>query len=137
MGTKNFTLDEINELSMNPYTYKVSAKTISFTAEFKEKFWNMYCTGQSPRNIVEQLGYDPDILGATRIQGISDHIKEQERSGEGFHEGRRSKPVESRYDSMTPSKALLKMQSEITYLRKELEFIKKIIVADDNKRRKE
>ena len=136
MGIKNFTLDEVNELSMNPYTYRVSAKTISFTAEFKEKFWDMYCAGQQPHNIVKQLGYDPDVLGATRIQGISDHIREQARSGEGFHEGRRSKPIESRYDAMTPSKALLKMQGEITYLRRELEFLKKIIVVDYNKRQK-
>lgn len=135
MGTKYFTLDEVHELSTNPYTYKVSERTISFTAEFKEKFWDMYTAGQLPRNIIKQLGYSPDVLGETRIQGIAEHIREQAQSGEGFHEGRKTKLSASKYEEMTPSKAMLKMQSEIKYLRKELDFIKKIIIADNEKRR--
>ena len=77
MAIKYFTLDEVRELSMNPYTYKVSEKRISFSAEFKKKFWDMHRKGQLPRNIVKQLGYDPDVLGATRIQGIAEHVREQ------------------------------------------------------------
>ena len=94
----------------------------------------MRSKGLLPRNIVKQLGYDPDVLGATRIQGISEHVREQAESGEGFYEGRKRKLVESEYDKMVPSKALLKMQSEISYLRHELEFLKKIIAADSKKR---
>lgn len=38
MGWKSFTEEEILELKSNKYTHTVSASSISFTAEFKEKF---------------------------------------------------------------------------------------------------
>ena len=41
-----------------------------------------------PRNIVKQLGYDINILGEARINGISQHIKEQARSADGLRENR-------------------------------------------------
>ena len=47
---------------MNPYTYKVSEKRISFSAEFKKKFWDMHSKGQLPRNIVKQLGKGSTLL---------------------------------------------------------------------------
>lgn len=89
MGWKSFTEEEILELKSNKYTHTVSASTISFTAEFKEKFWAMYKTGYKPKQILGQLGYNPDILGHNRIGGIRAHIREQALSAEGFHEGRR------------------------------------------------
>ena len=56
MGWKSFTEEEILELKSNKYTHTVSASTISFTAEFKEKFWAMYKTGYKPKQILGQLG---------------------------------------------------------------------------------
>ena len=98
MGWKSFTEEEILELKSNKYTHTVSASTISFTAEFKEKFWAMYKTGYKPKQILGQLGYNPDILGHNRIGGIRAHIREQALSAEGFHEGRRElipkRPIE-------------------------------------------
>ena len=44
MGWKSFSDEEILELKSNKYTHTVSTATISFTAEFKEKFWAMYKT---------------------------------------------------------------------------------------------
>jgi len=136
MAIKTFTATEMEELRSNPYTFKVTERNIQFTADFKEKFWELRQQGISFRNIIIQLGYDSEILGDGRIQGIALHIKEQALSGEGFYSGRKQKALTSDYDDLSPSRALIKMQSEISYLKQELEFIKKIIVADKETRLK-
>lgn len=138
MGWKSFTEEEILELKSNKYTHTVSASSISFTAEFKEKFWAMYKTGYKPKQILRQLGYDPDILGHNRIGGIRAHIREQALSPEGFHTGRRElipkRPIEE-YAEMPPSKAMIKIMNELAYLRQEVEFIKKATQAASRKGR--
>ena len=127
MGWKSFTEEEIVELKNNKYTHTVSASSISFTAEFKEKFWAMYKAGYKPKQIIKQLGYNPDILG---------HIREQALSPEGFHTGRRElipkRPIEE-YAEMPPSRAMIKIMNELAYLRQEVEFIKKATQAANRK----
>ena len=50
-------------LRSNPYTYKVTYRTIAFTVEFKEIFYSRLQEGITPSTIVSELGYDPEILG--------------------------------------------------------------------------
>ena len=70
MKWKGFTPDEVLALRANPYTHTVTEKTISFTREFKERMWEGMQNGQPKRALVIELGYDPDILGPSRIEGI-------------------------------------------------------------------
>ena len=88
MKWKAFTQDEMVELRSNPYTLRVTDKTIMFTLAFKEAFWDSLQAGISPVTIIRQLGYDSEILGYTRIWGISQHIRNEAESAEGLHEGR-------------------------------------------------
>ena len=91
-----------------------------------------------PKQILRQLGYDPDILGHNRIGGIRAHIREQALSPEGFHTGRRElipkRPIEE-YAEMPPSRAMIKIMNELAYLRQEVEFIKKATQAASRKGR--
>ena len=68
---KAFTTDQIIQLRNNPYTYRVTAKHIRFTKEFKELFYQKRQEGMSLRDTFASLGYDPDVLGKDRIEGIS------------------------------------------------------------------
>lgn len=77
MKWKGFTSDEVLALRANPYTLTVTEKTISFTREFKERMWEGMQSGQPKRALVIELGYDPDILGPSRIEGIAYHIKKR------------------------------------------------------------
>ena len=70
MNRNKFTKREIQLIKNNPYTYKVTESQIFYTKEFKEEFWRRYQEGESPRAIVEALGYDPDMLGQYRINGF-------------------------------------------------------------------
>ena len=129
---KQFTMDEIKTLKQNPYTKNVTGNYIRFTVEFKEKFLEMRKQGMLPRNIIKQLGYDINILGETRINGISQHIKEQARSADGLRENRIYNF--SNTNNNTPSKVLIHLESEVEYLKSEIEYIKKIIQIDRGKK---
>lgn len=128
MGKKPFTAEEIIILRQNPFTYKVTNNTLSFTKEFKELFITEYNAGVIPRQILANHGYEPEILGDRRICGISQHLRAQyEESGGNFSGcstgSRRSKNP----DKMSSEKDELKrLRQEVDYLKQEMEFLKKI-----------
>lgn len=127
MNWKAFTPEELAELQQNPYVKAVTAKTIRFTVDFKQKFWNQYQLGQSPDSILQSMGFHPNVLGPSRINGIVQHLKDAARSGEGFRDTRRSNLDDAHIEGMPPSKALIRMQHELCYLKQEMDFLKKII----------
>ena len=136
---KIFTPEEILTLRDNPYTLRVSQKTISFTLAFKEAFWNGYQEGRSPIQLIRELGYDPDILGQTRIDGIGKNLKNEAGSKLGLHQGpaprSRRQLNEDDLNALSQRQAMKQMQRELIYLRQELEFIKKIINRSNGKGR--
>ena len=129
MARKVFSVEEQEELKKNPYTLRVTAKQISFTAEFKQEFWWLYCEkGLHPATIIEQLGYDPALLGGVRISGIQKHIKEEMECAGTFQSGRcaRGKSYLSADDGYRVPESMTAMRHEIQYLRQEIEYLKKI-----------
>ena len=73
---------------------------------------------------MKQLGYDINILCEGRINGISQHIKEQASYADGLREN--CIYNFSNKNNNTPSKVLLHLESEVEYLKNELEYIKKL-----------
>ncbi|MDO4651081.1 MAG: hypothetical protein Q4B26_20780 [Eubacteriales bacterium] len=138
MERNKFTKREIQLLKCNPYTYRVTEATIFFTTEFKQEFWRRYQEGETPRAIVEALGYDPDILGQYRINGLQINIKKQAERPEGFTQGKgRKKTLKSALysvDEKPSEETIIKMQHELMYLRQEVEFLKKITSIKDTKK---
>lgn len=130
MDWKDFKPGELIELKNNPYVKSATVKMIRFTTTFKEEFWKQYQNGKPPVSIITEMGFNPDVLGASRINGITQHIKEQANSGSGFRDERQPSTLSENTDNLVPSKALIHLQHEIAYMKQELEFIKKIILAD-------
>lgn len=129
MSTRSFTSEEQELLKQNKYTHSVSANTISFSIEFKEEFWKRYQAGERPRDIVRELGYDPDLLGVTRISGLQGMIRKQAEEGR-FREGQHASYAMSNhpdYSAIPDDQKLKAMEHELYYLRKEMEFLKKIL----------
>ncbi len=138
--TNYFSKSDVTILSKNPYTYSVSEKTIRYTLAFKEAFWEQYRAGKAPRNIFIELGYDPNIIGQKRIEGLTKTLKQYVSHGEALRQGRQRSlykpPKDTDYAAMPPLRAIASMQNELTYLRQEIEFLKKIIELDNAARRK-
>lgn len=128
-----FTDEQIETMRSNPYTLFVSPNQLRFTLEFKERFMELLIAGKTLRGIFLELGYDPDVIGHSRMGNISGRIQKEAKSPEGLHEGNKkrfTKPADGNYDDLPIDEALSRMKHEILYLRQEIQFIKKIIKAE-------
>ena len=61
----------------------------------KKLFLEAYHKGQTARSILEDYGFDPDILGNRRIWGISSHIRSDYQKYGEFTEGHKTRDKRS------------------------------------------
>lgn len=135
---KEYSTKQIKQLMANPYTLRVTKNKLYFTKEFKKDFWVSYQAGNAPRKILTDFGYDLTCFEQKQIDSIVQRIKKQALSGEGFREGEnREKRVRRKAmeEAEGNSLSIEHMQHELLYLRQEVEFLKKIIKADNSRRK--
>ena len=68
---REYSTKEMKLLRANPYTLRVTKHKLYFTIRFKEAFQTSYEAGNSPRKVLEELGYDPKMFGQKQIDSIS------------------------------------------------------------------
>ena len=124
-----YTKKQQEELKKNKYTFKVQKDRIFFTKEFKQLFWTKYQAGLTPRKIIKELGYDLSYFSQGQIDGLVQHLRKKTIAGEEFPEGY---PRERRPNITPPpidnsEQSMQYLQHEITYLRQEVEFLKKVL----------
>lgn len=139
-----FDNKQIKMLLNSPHVANVSCNSISYTKEFKEWAWQRYCDGIAPKQIFRDAGIDPLVLGLNRVKGFFDALRDQKERGLPFNEGRDphaelpeklfNLPVLPRKPKhtvieITPNE-LAKLVHQVKYLTQELDFLKKIILAD-------
>ena len=125
MANKKFTEEEISHLKASPYVLDASPSIVHFSAEFKEKFWNLILMRKAPREIVIELGIDPKILGENRINGLKTMIANEVRAGKGFRDLNTYGTYNKNYTS--PEVKIKYMEQQIAYKDQEIEFFKKIV----------
>ncbi len=125
MANKKFTEEEMNHLHASSYVIDVSPSTVHFTAEFKKKFWEAVLAGKKPRDIVVDLGVDPNILGDIRISGLKGMIKNEVKAGKGFRDLNTYNNYLSEY--ATPEHRIQYLEQQLAYRDQEIEFLKKIV----------
>lgn len=126
MSKKPFTDEEMDVLRQNPFTFKVTRNTLSFTKEFKELFVAEYNDGNIPRQILIDHGYDPEMLGDRRIWGISQHIRKQYKKCGKVHEGTSCAKPTGQAKPLSVKDELKQLRHEVDYMKQEIEFLKKI-----------
>lgn len=136
---KEYTAKQIKELKANPYTLKVTKNKLYFSAKFKEDFWVSYQAGNAPRKILSDFGYSLEFFGQKQIDSIVQRIKKEALSGNGFREGEnreRRVPMKATDEiELSSPQSIERMQNELLYLRQEVEFLKKIIIAENSKKK--
>lgn len=136
---KEYTAKQIKQLEKNPYVFKATKHRLYYTAKFKEDFWVSYQAGNTPRKILTDFGFDISIFGQKQIDSLVQHIKKQALSGNGFTEGenrQRRIPVKATSEEeLSSPQSLERMQNELLYLRQEVESLKKIIIADNSRKK--
>ena len=137
---KEYTTKQIKQFEANPYVYKATKHMIYYTAKFKEDFWISYQAGNTPRKILKDFGFDLESFGQKQIDSLVKKKKKQALSGEGFSEGsnrkRRVSQKPTKEEELSTPQSIERMQNELLYLRQEVEFLKKIIIADNSEKRK-
>jgi len=140
---RHFKTEEIEMLLESSHVAYISRTTISFTVAFKEMFWQRYCDGVPATKIITDAGLNIEIIGKGRIDTLIKSLRDQIERGLSFNDGLEphyNKPdkkfdlpkmprlPKNTYIPLSPE-AISKMSHELAYLKQEMEFLKKIILA--------
>ena len=136
MGIRQLSQEEVAALRKNPYIENATTNKIRFTVAFKVEFLSRYENGEAAKEIFRSMGIDPSILGENRIKGITRRIKQQGLRGIAFTEAYSHVDKNAPADESHPvSQRLSRLEHELAYTKQELEFIKRIILADREEKR--
>ena len=125
MARKRFTEEEMRCLQTSKYVLGVTPNTVHFSAEFKKNFWEALLTGKKPRDVVVELGINPDILGDMRISGLKTMISNEVKAGNGYRDLETFKTALNGF--MTPEAKIRVLEQQLAYKDQEIEFLKKIV----------
>ena len=84
MAKKPLNAEEIAELRESPFILSIISGRINFTPEFKQLAYCQLINGKSMREIFEENGIDPEILGPSRIYGFAEKLRTKADREEGF-----------------------------------------------------
>jgi hypothetical protein len=135
-GRKLFSTEEIEHLQSNRNVQYVSATTVRFTEEFKHRFYQQWKHGKTARQLFEENGIDPEVLGVKRIEGFCYKMNKQAKRDEGFADLRERnyrRPPKKGDESIEVR--MKQLEHELAYTRQEVEFLKKLQAADMEARR--
>lgn len=145
MSRKLLSEAEIASLKAHPGVENVTERVVIFTPEFKRKVHSRMTAGEDISDILETEGIDVSALGQTRINGMREKLRKYASRAEGFE--RRSSRDRRKTEASDVSRSaaaadsdiqsrLKRLEHELAYARQEIEFVKKIQMADTEARRK-
>ena len=130
------TPEQVTELLKNRYVKSATQNTVRFTEEFKRYFYQKHTSGMMVRSIFLECGIDPDVLGESRISGFCHTINKQAKRDTGFADNRQNnyrRPPKT--GDETIDTRIKQLEHELAYTRQEVEFLKKLQMADMEARR--
>ena len=86
--TNPLSKQEIEKLRKNPYVASVTTNTVRFTEAFKEQAYEKKRQGIPVMETMRQCGIDPEILGASRVEGFSYTLNKKAKQESGFSDRR-------------------------------------------------
>lgn len=81
MNPKSFTKEQIIALRENPNTEYVSESFIRFTQKFRAKLIELIKAGIPVRHILQEAGYECDILGDGRVKMFAHRMRKEANAG--------------------------------------------------------
>lgn len=132
MAKKTLNAEEIAKLRNSPYIASVLSGRITFTPEFKRLAYEQMSCGKSIHKVLEEHGINPEILGESRIWGLVQKLRANADRAEGFADLRvrnKRKPAKESKEQTLATK-VEELEHELAYMRQEVEFLKKIHMAD-------
>lgn len=127
MSKREFTEEEIKELSKNPYIKHVGTRGITYTEEFKAHFIEEKNNGKGTTEIFKNVGFDTKLIGRKRMDTFSkrtmekgiDNIKDMRKENSG-------RPSKQPNEELTPEEKIELLKHKNALLEQENEFLKKM-----------
>ena len=129
--TNPLSRHEVDQLRKNPYIASVTANTVRFTEAFKELAYKKKCRGVPVAETMQQCGIEPEVLGASRVEGFSYTLNKKAKQENGFSDGRSEnyrRPPKTGEE--TVEQRVRQLENELAYTRQEVEFLKKLQAAN-------
>ena len=129
--TNPLSKQEIEKLRKNPYVASVTTNTVRFTEAFKEQAYEKKRQGIPVMETMRQCGIDPEILGASRVEGFSYTLSKKAKQKSGFSDRRSEnyrRPPKTGEETM--EQRIRQLENELAYTRQEVEFLKKLQAAN-------
>jgi transposase len=138
MSKKLFTTQEQAQLRTNSYVKNVSAKAITYTDAFKERFIQEYSQGKLPSEIFQEAGFAIDVLGATRIRKASNRWRTafQEQGPAGLTDARTHASGRPLTRELSLEEKYARLEAKMKWLEAENEFLKKLDQLERQMRKK-
>jgi transposase-like protein len=132
MAKKPLDAEEIAELRSSPYVASIIGNRINFTPEFKRMAYDQITSGKTMREVFEEHGIDPEILGDSRVWGFAEKLRAKAEREEGFADlrGQNMRKPAKETKEQTLANRVEQLEHELAYTRQEVEFLKKIHTAD-------
>lgn len=127
----HFTKEQMDQLRVNQYVKSVSSSTIKFTESFKRYFYEQITSGKTALKIFIECGIEPEMLGESRIAGFCYTLRKYAKRESGFTDNRNNnyrRPPKT--GSETVEARIKHIEHELAYTRQEVEFLKKLQMAD-------
>lgn len=140
MSRKLLSEAEIASLKAHPGVENVTERVVIFTPEFKRKVHSRMTAGEDIFDILETEGIDVSALGKPRIYGMREKLQKYANRADGFEKRVRCDRLSVASQSATAADSdiqsrLKRLEHELAYARQEIEFVKKIQMADTEARR--
>ena len=130
MSNRLFSEEEVEMLRANPNVESASSRRVVFTPEFKQKAYDELIEGVKIRDVFVRHGIDPNVLGSARVNGFQEKLLKQAERPEGFQNLKRSGQKQETSKEKSLEKQVRELQHQLAYTQQEVEFLKKIRMAD-------
>ncbi len=129
-----YTDEQMEILTQNPFTHSIKPNGITFTLEFKEFFVDQIRNhGMTSRKALKAAGYDITMFTSVAMDRMRQRILAEADSPEGLKPPRgltqaeRTRAfAEKNLEAQRTSTSIKEMQQRIVHLEQQIEFLKKI-----------
>ena len=131
MSKRVFTTEQVEELSRNPHVQRCSAKSITYTTDFKLLAVTQYNErGMPSRDIFKCAGFSLPIIG---VETPNDCLKRwnkcfRARGAQGLDDSRGGSPTSGRpkTKNLTDTDTIKRLEIEVAYLKAENDFLARL-----------